>query len=84
MLLLALDSGGTVAILDDHWARRVAEAVGIGVIGTLGILLEAKRAGLPPTVSPLLDELNELGFRLSPRTRDAILRLAGGPGLTPE
>ncbi len=34
---------GTVAGLDDMQARRVAEALGLTVAGTLGLLVRAKR-----------------------------------------
>ena len=45
--------------------------------GTLGVLIDAKRAGLIETVAPLLDRLQELRFRLSASARNAILREAG-------
>ena len=77
VLLLALESHGTVAILDDALARRVAGILEIPYTGTLGILLDAKKAGLIQAVSPLLDDLQALRFRMSPGTRSAVLRLAG-------
>lgn len=77
VLLLALESPGTVVVLDDALARKVAGALEILHTGTLGILLDAKRAGLIQAVSPLLDDLQSLRFRLSPSTRSAVLRLAG-------
>jgi predicted nucleic acid-binding protein len=40
-------------------------------------LLDAKRAGLIPKVTPLLDQLDALRFRLAPHTRAAVLKLAG-------
>jgi predicted nucleic acid-binding protein len=45
--------------------------------GTLGLLLDAKRAGLVPAVLPLLNKLQSLRFRLASRTFSAVLRLAG-------
>ena len=77
VLLLALESPGTVAILDDALARRVAVILEIPHTGTLGILLDAKRAGLIEVISPLLDDLQALRFRMSPSTRAAVLNLAG-------
>ena len=77
VLALALESSDAVVILDDALARRMAETLGIRLTGTLGILLDAKRAGLIPTVMPLLDRLQALRFRLHPATRAAILKLAG-------
>jgi predicted nucleic acid-binding protein len=77
VLALALESTNAVVILDDALARQVAAALAIPFRGTLGVLLDAKRAGLVPTILPLLDQLHALRFRLSMRTREAILALAG-------
>jgi uncharacterized protein len=79
VLLLALERTDPVVILDDALARRHAEVLGIPLTGTLGILLDAKRRGLVPAVTPLVDDLQHLGFRLSEATRSAVLRMAGEP-----
>ena len=75
--MLALEMPGSVALLDDALARRVAIAKGIPIKGTLGMLLDAKRIGYLTAVKPSLDQLQELGFRLSQQTREAVLKLAG-------
>ena len=77
VLALALESSDPLVILDDALARRVAAALGIPVEGTLGLLLDAKQAGLVQAVGPFLERLRSLGFRLDPRTRRAVQRLAG-------
>ena len=77
VLMLALEMPGSVALLDDALARRVATAKGIPIKGTLGLLLDARRAGHLPAVKPSLDRLQELGFRIAQQTRDAVLKLAG-------
>lgn len=77
VLLLALESPGTIAVLDDALARRVAGGLEIPFTGTLGLLIDAKKAGLIPAVRPLLDALHALRFRMSPGTRSAALKLAG-------
>jgi len=76
VLILALESPGAVVVLDDSLARFAAEKIGINLTGTLGILRDAKRSGLITQLSPLLDRLQDLGFRLSYQTRQTILRLA--------
>jgi predicted nucleic acid-binding protein len=45
--------------------------------GTLGLLLDAKGAGLVNAVKPFLDQLQGLRFRLHSSTRETILDLAG-------
>jgi uncharacterized protein len=77
VLALALECPDPLVILDDGLARRVATALGIKVRGSLGVLLDAKRAGYLQAVAPLLDQLDSLGFRLDVRTRAAVLHAAG-------
>ncbi|MGO8691435.1 MAG: DUF3368 domain-containing protein [Thermoguttaceae bacterium] len=77
VLALALETPGSISILDDALARRFAQALGIKITGTLGILLDAKKAGLVDAVAPLLDRLQDRGFRLATATRAAVLRQAG-------
>jgi uncharacterized protein len=77
VLMLALEMREAVVVLDDAFARRVAETLSIRLTGTLGLLLDAKRAGLIPAVRPLLDQLEVLRFRVAANTRAAVLKLAG-------
>ena len=79
VLTLALEIGApnALVIIDESPARRAARQLGIGLIGTLGILLNAKALGILPAVKPELDHLNALGFRLAKHTREAVLKLAG-------
>jgi predicted nucleic acid-binding protein len=76
-LMLVLESTDAVALLDDALARRVAEILNVRFTGTLGLLLDAKKAKLVTSLRPLLDQLQVLRFRLSPQARSTILRLAG-------
>lgn len=64
-------------ILDDRKARRIAQQMGLRVIGTAGVLIKAKRNGIIPRIGPLLDALQGCGFRLSTPLISEALRLAG-------
>ena len=77
VLSLALECDNAIVILDDAPARQAALSLGLRITGTLGLLLDAKRAGLIETVTPVLDNLQALRFRLAPRTRALVLELAG-------
>jgi hypothetical protein len=77
VLMLALEIPGSIAILDDRFARRVADVRGIPVLGTLGLILNAKRAGILSQVGPSINKLERMGFRLSSQTRTAVMKLAG-------
>jgi predicted nucleic acid-binding protein len=75
-LMPALEEPESVVVLDDALARRVAGTLGLRFTGTLGLLLDAKNAGLISAVAPFLDQLQDLRFRLSPLTRAAVLHAA--------
>jgi uncharacterized protein len=74
---LALALPGAEIILDDKKARRIAQQLGLRVIGTVGILLRAKRKGIVLTIRPLLQAIQAAGFRLSPSLLNEALRIAG-------
>lgn len=76
VLMLALESRESIVVLDDALARRVAAMLAVRLTGTLGLLIDAKRAGLIPSIAPLLDQLQTLRFRIAPHTRAAVLTLA--------
>lgn len=63
-------------ILDDRQARSAAARLGVETIGTVGMLLRAKRAGLVPEIRPLLDMLDTVGFRVDTQLRRRALELA--------
>jgi len=75
-LALAIELKADWIILDDLPARRSAEATGLNVIGTLGTLVTAKRAGLLKSIRPELDALLRTSFFLSPQLYDKLLQAA--------
>lgn len=64
VISLCLQNPPFRAVLDDGDARRCAMAVDIPMIGTLGILIRAKRAGLVTSVRPLIERLQRSGYYL--------------------
>jgi len=73
---LALEQNARLLIIDDRKGRKTAKSHGIQVIGTGGILISAKKAGLLGKVAPILDELAGVGYRLSPELCERIIELA--------
>ena len=66
-----------IVILDDGAARVWAARLGIRFVGTVGILIEAKRHGYIDRVAPDLDRLAKLGFRMGPALRQRALAECG-------
>jgi predicted nucleic acid-binding protein len=77
VIAAALELAGSVALLDDRAARRAAEALGVAVVGTAGLILRAKRRGVLTACRPVLEELKACGMYLSDQTLAELLRRAG-------
>ncbi|TDU81626.1 hypothetical protein EI77_00936 [Prosthecobacter fusiformis] len=74
---LALEHQADAVLLDEQQGRKVAEALGLEVVGILGVLFRAKQASHLKLLRPVLDDLqNRSRFWLSARTREKILQLA--------
>jgi len=56
-IALAFSEQKTRVVLDERRARKVAQELGLNVIGTLWILILAKQNRIIPQVKPLLDAM---------------------------
>ena len=74
---LAIEAEARLLLLDDLAARRLAQGLHLPIIGTLGLLLAAKRKGLLAAVKPCLDQLLSYEFRVSTELYNRVLRDAG-------
>lgn len=72
-ILLALESGAGVVLMDETDWRRIAESFHLEVRGTLGILERAARLGRIDFRAALA-KLEQTRFRLSPSVRQEFLR----------
>ena len=75
-IALSLELKDVALLLDDKKARRIAEQLGLQIIGTIGLILRAKRIGLITEVKPVLNELQTAGFRIRGTLYNEALRLA--------
>ena len=77
-IALCLEQHTNEILLDEKDARRVARRTGLSVLGTVGILIWAKRAGLITNLQEQLDMLQKEGqFRLSQSVYKEALRTVG-------
>jgi predicted nucleic acid-binding protein len=72
---------GAGLLTDDQEARAYAESLKLIVVGTLGVLIHGKRAGLVPRVAPLIERLRSSGQRFG---RSVVLQALSAAGETPE
>ena len=69
---------GAVAVLDDGRARAAAGVLGVNVIGTLGVVLNARRNRRIESAAAVLRALRDAGMRLDDATiANALARSVG-------
>ena len=76
-MALALENRDHVVLLDDEFARRVAQAAGLTVWGTLKVLLEAKSQGFTENICSIMNRLKDIGMWISDDLQDRVSVLAG-------
>jgi len=77
-IALAKEFDADLLIIDEKDGRMVAQREGLEIVGTLGILLEAKRRKIIPLVAPLMSALQDQArFRINQALFKEVLRLAG-------
>lgn len=75
-IILALEEKLDLVLIDDLKARKFAKMYGLEIIGTMGILLEAKKNGLVTEIRPLISELLINGIRISNKIIEMSLEAA--------
>ena len=73
----AVGHPGVTAILDDLQARRCAATLGVRCLGTLGVVLAAKRDGRIVAARPVVGDLVAHGMYLSSSVIERALALVG-------
>lgn len=77
-IVLAIETGAELLLMDERLGREVARYLGVRCIGLVGVLLEAKQKGFIPAIKPLLEALRyRSGFYLSDTLVKRVLQDAG-------
>jgi predicted nucleic acid-binding protein len=63
-IALASETANSLLIIDELKGRRFASSLGIDIIGTLGLLINAYQAGFISDYSSILNNLRNSGFRI--------------------
>ena len=77
VLTLASATPGAVAMLDDRAARRCAAALGVPVLGTLGLVVRARQRKLISAARPVISRLRDAGLYLTDDLADQALHAIG-------
>lgn len=64
-------------LLDDLKGRKQAKSLGLPVVGTIGVLVTAKRKGIIPELGPIINTLKKHRYYLSDDVLEKALILAG-------
>ena len=73
-IALAKERGTRLIIMDDRKGYILAKALGITVIGTLGVILLAYKSGMISNMKSELDNLRENGFWFSDRLYKELIK----------
>jgi predicted nucleic acid-binding protein len=76
-LALAARLQADLVLMDERKGRRTARQLGFRIRGTLGVLLDAKKAGHIELVGPILDQLRNSGMWIAEPLVLEVLELAG-------
>jgi len=79
-MLLYKEVAADYLLIDDKRGRKVAKINQIQTIGSLGVLLQAKRAGLIPSIAPLLAQISATPIFMNADLIKTVLDLAGESG----
>ena len=76
-IALALEFDDCLLIIDDLKGRKFASQLGLSIIGTIGVIVDAKLIGIIPSIKPLIAKIRNTNFRISKQLEAVLLGKAG-------
>jgi len=77
VIVLAKEKEINCVMIDEKVARMQARVLGLNVIGTLGLLLKAKKIGLLSSIKPTINRLLNSGIWIREDIARGVLKEAG-------
>jgi predicted nucleic acid-binding protein len=74
-LALTITRPTDLVLLDDALARQVAASQNLSYSGTVGVLIQAKQQGFIVAVMPLIEAMQQAGFRIGDPLKATIRRV---------
>jgi|SRR5680860_43405 len=72
-ITLALEIPNSLLIIDEIKGRKIAESFNIEIIGTIGVLIIAKKKGLIDDIVDIILQIKRKGFRLSDKLMNILI-----------
>jgi predicted nucleic acid-binding protein len=76
-IALAIELDDCLLIIDDLKGRKFANEIGLTIIGTIGVIVDAKLAGIIPSIKPILTKIKSTNFRITEQLEALILKRSG-------
>ena len=77
VIQLALEEGLSRVSIDEVKGRRIATALGLSVVGSLGLIARAKALGIIPAIRPLIEKAMRDGVHYHSDLVERVLSLVG-------
>lgn len=77
VIILAKEKAIKNVLIDEKIARQQAKILSLNVIGTLGLLLKAKKKGILPSIRPSITKILDNGIWIKEEIVNGILKAAG-------
>ncbi|CAN5659009.1 hypothetical protein BH11BAC5_BH11BAC5_31420 [soil metagenome] len=76
-IALAIELNDCLLIIDDLKGRKFANQIGLTIIGTIGVIVDAKLTGIITSVKPILAKIKLTNFRITEQLEAIILKRSG-------